>query len=547
MKRLFTILSLFFIYSLQAQERLVPADTSAMAGSKIKSCSGYSDNNDLQENSKHNPFITTKGNDPLSWIERINLLGFIEDRYFLNDKRTVQFIGNTTIDSSDIINCNIIIFDGTLTINKNISESIAGVNSKIIIKNNSDIKGSVILFNSSIIADSSFQMKNVICGDLNDYDRNIVPNYTYNYFGHPNFRYFNEESPGRSAIRYNRVEGLYLGINSDKKYYWNGKKNESFYGTFGYGFGNHRWSGVFGYDRWFGNSDRTEVGIEAHSITDSKDNWRVDNTENSLAAFFIHEDYKDYFLKEGWSVHTAKYFDRSTVIDVKFINDNYRSQTNNTDWSLFGGDKRFRFNPPAKEGLLQNLIFSVNHVTADQKEYMPNGWNISANYEIAGGISVYNRVLVDIRRYFLFDNQNHISLRVMAGSADHFLPWQKSFELGGIGTIPAVSHNSLSGNKMLMANIDYSIPFIDVFTGFFNWNNYHHNSLGNLIISYDAGYAYDSPSNNLFKGFSIDKQSTRQDLGLSFGFDRNKFRIGAAFRLDKNEPAQFIFRLNQPF
>ena len=548
MKKIFTIcFYLIFISSLRAQVYNPAADSSGKPGLKIKSCFANPDHNNFNEHSKNSSIIKIKGVSPLEWIERNNLLEFIEDKYFLNKKMTVQFIGDASIDRIDVINYNILVFNGTLTINKKVYGSVAGVNSKIIIKEDSAVSESVILFNSTVTSDSNYNLGNVVCGDLSDFDRNVIPFYSSFSFKHPRFKYSADDYPGQGLIRYNRVEGLYMGLNSDKKYYWNGRKNGSYYGFLGYGFGNHRWNGSIGYDRWFGNNDRVEIGGEAHSLTDSKDNWKINSTENSLAAFFIHEDYKDYFLRDGWSIHSSKYFDQSTVIDLKYAQDNYRSQTRNNDWALFGGDKEFRYNPPVNEGILKSVIFSFNHVTTNQKDYMPNGWDISFNYEKAMGISSFNRIFLDVRKYLYLANNNHLSIRVMAGSADNYLPWQKSFEIGGLGTVPAARYNSLSGNRMLLANIDYSIPLLEVFTEFFDWNNYSHTGIGNLILSYDAGYADESASKNLFKGFNKDKNSSRQDFGVAFGFNRNKFRIGAAFRIDKSEPAQFVFRVCQPF
>lgn len=535
MLKLFTIFfSFVYVFSAMAQESNAGTDTIARSNVIVKSCYGntYQNNSNNFKNHSHNGLFKWK-----------NSLSGIENQYFTNDKPSIYLLGNSKIDSNDLINSNVVVTDGTLNLNGKVMGSLAAINSSVNISKNSIIEGNVILFNSKVKADSSFNSGKIVCGEYFDTDE-------HNYVGFYNSFYpakYNADFGGGGIVRYNRVEGLYLGLESAKKYHWNTMRNYSYSGSFGYAFGNHRWTGGIGYDRWIGNDNRIGFGAEAHSITDSKDNWRIDNTENSLAAFFIHEDYKDYYLREGWSLHASKYFNRSTTIDVKYIQDNYRSQDQNTDWSLFGGDKRFRLNPPVTEGILKSVILGFYHVTADRNDYLPYGWDIALNYENASGIASFNRILFDIRRYQLLGNEHHLSGRFIAGTADAHLPWQKSFEVGGLGTVPAVMFKSLSGNRMLLLNVEYSLPVYEFFSNFFDWDDYHNTNVGNFIISYDAGYAGNSDSQNMFNGFDINQKATRQDIGLAFGFDRNQVRIGAAFRLDKSEPAQFIFRISRPF
>ncbi len=496
-----------------------------------------------------------KSNSNSEYDERISrkkyavLSEYIEDRYFNNGKQTLILSGVSEITESDILDCNIIVIDGILTLKTKLKGSIAAVNSKIYIEESENRPGSVYLLNSSVVPDSGIIISGIEYKDFEDYcvnDWNVINNSNFR-FKPAQFRHLGEDFSGGASLRYNRVEGLFFGLKSDKKPYWNGRKSSSFYGSLGYAFGNHRWTGALGYERWIGNEERVTLGAEVHSLTDSKDSWIINDTENSLAAFFLHEDFRDYFLREGFSVYAAKNFSKQLFFDLKYVRDNYRSQSETTDWALFGGDKKFRVNPPVAEGVLNSVIAGGYYNTIDERDYMPNGWKIALNVENGSGEAEYNRAFIDIRRYQDLSNGNHISGRIIAGTADNQLPPQKAFELGGLGTIPAAKFKELSGNRMLLFNVEYSFPLSDLFSDLFDAVDSHKHNTGNLIITYDAGFADNSFSKNPFNGFDFRKDNTRQDIGFAIGLNRNTIRLGAAFRLDRAEPARFILRISRPF
>ncbi len=52
-------------------------------------------------------------------------------------------------------------------------------------------------------------------------------------------------------FRYNRVEGVFLGLGSEKKYYWDGERNWNMYGSAGWGVKSHTWRGNLGLARQF--------------------------------------------------------------------------------------------------------------------------------------------------------------------------------------------------------------------------------------------------------------------------------------------------------
>jgi hypothetical protein len=477
-----------------------------------------------------------------------NIMRKIEKKYTINENDFVRFYGDCTIEPNDKINSNISVINGDIYIKGNIRGNLVVVNGKAYIQGG-NISDRVILVNASIAGDSARNKYNeIICGDITGYDEYEYTWDDYRFFDvkWPNFHFPDIEWIDNGEVRYNRVEGLRLGAAGSKKYYWNSKKKYSIYGSFGYGFANHKWTGSIAYDRWIGNDNRTEIGAETHSIIDSKDNWLIDPNENSLAAFFIHEDFKDYYLRDGWSAHISQYIARETKINVQYAEETHQSQTLNTDWALFGGDKKFRANLPIDEGRYKSIIISLNHKSEKIKKYEPDGWDLSASYEITTGEYEYERLWVDLRRYQPLMWNHKINARVIVGSTHNTIPIQKSFDLGGLGTIPAMPFKYDSyGNRLALFNVEYLMGFDDIFNILFD-DDFNINSSQDLVIFYDGGWLnYACPCVQILDGFKIEG-NYRQDIGAAFSFDRSSIRIGAAFRLDKKEPATLFFRISKP-
>jgi hypothetical protein len=484
------------------------------------------------------------------YLNTHQVLNYTEKKYFVDNRPILTLHEDKTIDTDEYIDYNIIVFNSTLTIKRNLNGAIAAVNGDIILLTNSEFKNNCYLFNSSLYADSNTTANDVICVDLVGYDKdeNIYSAISLSY---PKFRYHETDFFDVPAVdsRYNRVEGFYFGVSQTKKYYWDGRKNYSNYSSFGYGTGNHRWTGLHGQDFWLGNMNRTEIGGTVFSIIGSKDNKLIDQNENTLAAFFIREDFKDYYLTEGYNIHLSQYYNFANQLRISYSQENFRSQKTNVNWALFGGKKRFRENPEVQSGILRSLTFSFRHIDVSDWDYFPIGWNIAVDYEITNGVASFNRLMIDIRNYFLFLDDYSVSVRVLAGTANNELPMQKSFELGGLGSIPASPFKSLGGNRMLLANFDYAVPF-DFDVKWLPFNEYYRIDMKHkmsLIFSYNIGFATSSFSNNLFKGFVFEKDFVAQDMGIALGFLNNKGKIGIAFRLDKSKPPIFVFRISRPF
>jgi hypothetical protein len=552
---IFTV-TLFFFCSLANSQANIFHKDSIDRVLVTKSCFLGSDlkQND-KENHKESDLMFYNTN--MDILERSRFIYYIENNFFDKKYPIIRMHENVDINEANYYkyeNKNIVLTDAVLRVNKNIVGSIAVFNGRVIIDPNSGYENYIYLYNSYLQVDSSFKNFFIVCASEEQiavFENNQTLQFKINK-SIPYYIY--DDLKGGVTFRYNRVEGPFFGLSRDKNFYWGGGKNYSYNATAGYAFGNHRWTGSLAFDYWMGNYDRIEFGAEIFSLTDSKDNWRIGSNENSAASFFIHEDFKDYFLREGYLFRIYKYYSEFVRFGITFIQDNYRSQQKNYDWAMLGGHKKFRANPSVENGIIRSIVFAFNYNSYAENYYLI-GWDINSEFEIANGVSNYtnyNRIFLDVRNYsllksilpFVDNSQARFNTRLMFGTADKELPFQKSFDIGGLGTVSATSFKSLNGNKMLLANFELSYPTLELFgidlMGL-------RKSVTNTIISYDFGFVYNSTSNNIFADFDINKQTVLHGVSVALGTFHDRIRLGVAFRLDKSESPRLILRLAKPF
>lgn len=131
---------------------------------------------------------------------------------------------------------------------------------------------------------------------------------------------------------------------------------------------------------------------------------------------------------------------------------------------------------------------------------------------------------------------DNLGFRFRFASSDKILPKQKSFEIGGFGTLYAFPYKSFEGNKMILTNIEYILRNpVDIF------------DFVNFFIFFDAGYV-NTTEGKLTSGFKIkNKNEIKSDFGFGLGTESMKTRIYFAWRTDKKMPPIIVLRLSNPF
>ncbi|MFZ4619917.1 MAG: BamA/TamA family outer membrane protein [Bacteroidota bacterium] len=467
----------------------------------------------------------------------------------------VTFNGNTEIALNDSIQTDLLIKNGNLTVYGTVLGSILVINGDIDLRSSSKVMGNVRAMNGKIIKENGSFVEGFTeqsaGSTVKKHGRRNINRTKYTYSFKPYFWNDDDILDDNVLFRYNRVEGLFLGFGTEKKVYWDGSKSVSGAGSFGYGFSSHKWRLQLGLDRQFAVSDDIlyEAGGEVHSTTDSKDDWIMNLSENNLAALFFHEDFKDYYQREGYSVHTARYSKDgyiTTMIDVRYNDDRYASLDNKATWALFGGNS-FRSNPSVSDGKMKSFSVAGGLSTIEKYRYHSEGWNLFVRGEYGGkglgGDFDFTQALIDIRRFQPLSDDDQINLRIRVGALEGSPIAQKNFELGGANTIPAFGFKEFSGNRMVLTNLEYRVSS-DIIDEIFFWPN----SL-NLIAFGDAGaVASVNTKWAVYEGFnSLRAAQFKSDYGFAIAWHDGDARLGFAWRTDKQAPVSIFFRLNRSF
>ena len=364
-------------------------------------------------------------------------------------------------------------------------------------------------------------------------------------------------------LRYNRVEGLYIGLAQAKRLYWHSQPWLVSTGSLGYGFTNHTWRYSLGlYFPIYLEDMIVEIGAEGHSLTDSKDQWAFDRDENTATALIAREDFLDYFERRGFTASASWYYRGEDALDVRatvgYAHDTYANMNRVTNWSFFGGDKEFRPNPLINPGNLNSLVISGGVNTLADLDVRDHGWDVLLQYEKAGdfaaGDFAFSQVVFDLRRYQPLGEHLNLNLRLRGGMSDGTLPQQRAFELGGPGTLPGYRFKEFSGSSSALVNAEFIVR--STIVG--NAKGWARRVLAatNLIFFADAG-SVNTASPLVTRGidngaytaeFGDDFMNEwKSDVGVAIGSADGAFRIGAAWRLDRSESPNLVLRFTRPF
>ncbi len=467
----------------------------------------------------------------------------------------VTFNGKTEINAGDSIQTDLVVKNGDLVVSGTVLGDVLVVNGDIHLRSSSIILGNVRAMNGNVTKETGAFVEGYTeqsgSTTTKRYYRKHTNRAKYTYSFKPYFLNETNILDDNVLFRYNRVEGLFIGFGAEKKFYWDGSKTVSGAGSFGYGFTSHKWRLQLGLDRQFAATEDElyEIGGEVHSLTDSKDEWIMNLAENNLSSLFFKEDFRDYYQREGYSIHSArytKYGDLATMIDVRYAVDRYSSMYSNATWGVFGG-RTFRSNPLVSSGMMKSIAISGGLSTIAKYRYQSEGWNFYVRGEYGGnslgGDFDFSQAVIDIRRFQPITEDDQFNIRVRIGALEGAPLTQKIFELGGANTMPAFGFKEFSGNRMILTNLEYRVSG-EILDEIFFWP-----SSFSLIAFGDAGAVTTVNSKwAVYEGFnSFGTSQFKSDYGFAIGWHDGDARLGFAWRTDKQSPVSIFFRLHRAF
>ena len=481
-----------------------------------------------------------------------------------------RFWGDVTIEPDEVIKGDVVTVRGTIEVKGEVEGDVVAVFGNVELDSTAYVDGDVVSVGGKIFRENSafvggdIVQTSITGVKVDDGDQHVSVGLTGISVG-PKKGYewkrkrrkvrhrwdygLDEES---FMFRYNRVEGLFLGLKLNKDEW--GYENDAFFDLFGhigYGFANKRACYQIGAQRSILGSFGPVIGIEAHDVTTTEDSWMMPTFENSLAAFLIKEDFQDFYRKQGYSAYANLYISEYLKLSGEYHEENHFNLRKNTNWSIFGGDKEFRQNPGIYEIDYKSLVGKISFDTRDSYKYPDKGWWFNASGEFAGtkfndnGVN-FDRFIVDLRRYQPVSCGENLDFRVRLGSSRGTVPEQLKFDAGGFSALRGYEFKEFKNfNRMVLGSLEYRIygrrnPLNSIF-GMSDFN---------LIIFADAGYLWQvADSLEAKEGFdNVDWNDLKTSVGFAISNDDGNVRLNFAKRLDeKDKPIIVTFRISRPF
>ncbi len=333
-----------------------------------------------------------------------------------------------------------------------------------------------------------------------------------------------------AQIRYNRVEGSYLGYRLSVSH--KDRPRLTVFAESGYGFASAS-------PRWEAGVDYRGPGagltVAVFDRTDTHDRDIVGTIENSLFSVLFKWDHRDYFrAKNGFATNVSFRPQRTLVLLGGLSAYRCEPMPVRTAWSLFFHSRPFRVNPPARPGDVGVLHAGVVVDTRVRSPLFRNAWYGRINYERGLRDFAFHGLTLEAKRYqkVNFGRQGLI-VRARLSTRESTAP-QFLFGLGGVGTLRGYDIKEFPANRLVFFNFEYAFRG-DVLTRI-PIRGFH---LLNLTVFADTGWTGLAPeSAHLFEGFGdLGFRSFRTSTGLGVALPRQLLRLNVVRRLDRSDGA----------
>ena len=224
----------------------------------------------------------------------------------------------------------------------------------------------------------------------------------------------------------------------------------------------------FGYalraEQALGGRDNLAIGATFFSQVDPIEDWGLTNLEASLGSFILHEDYRDYFQREGWSAYVDFSVPYKPVdLRIEYFDEEHDFRSVASPWSITKNDDPWREQPLVAEGSVRYLQGSLVVDTRNDLSDPSDGWLVRAHARRGTGGAWFlpehlndengpTEVVAarefdtdfltgfaDVRGYLRINPGASLNIRGVAGGALNDVPLPPQFQhaIGGVGSLPA--------------------------------------------------------------------------------------------------------------
>ncbi len=283
---------------------------------------------------------------------------------------------------------------------------------------------------------------------------------------------------GYGRIRYNRAEGLFLGLRGSRDSIIGGF---TFSGSLGYGFSDKRGKYSLGAARYVDPGRHYRFEVEGYrGFSNIPDEEYYDPLVIAFAAVSNKSDYRDYFYANGWrGAFQARPLNRLSL-QLEYQNEDQRTATNTTDFSIFERSKAFRQNPAIAEGVMRNVkailrfgdepvpfgLVTQNSAELEVEHSSPG--LLASSFDFTRAIFRGEARITTFSSRLLFPPT--LNIKLTAGTSSGTLPPQRVFSLesrydalGPLGVLRTGNVKEFAGDRFVSLSVEHnfrSTPFL---------------------------------------------------------------------------------------
>lgn len=448
----------------------------------------------------------------------------------INRKGVLKIFNDFDISKDMVVNGNLKIIGGNLTVSGTVNGEIHVLGGNINIYNTAVINGTIITLGGTIYKDTNA----IIKGEVLEVNQNKVSfsrKKTKRKSGWKNIWPDDsqlgvlEDNESRSDaylddvwVRYNRSEGLYLQLNMHILNEF--IPGNVLYGGVGRSFSRNKYSGIIGIEqRYFQNN--FQIYLERYDNSHTDDTWRITDKLNSLAAFLIHEDFLDWYHTDGFQGGININLPLSINANVIYTDETQERMNTVASWSLFGSNKEFKGMYPIHEGDDVNYRWELS-IGQSYK------WNYDSSFT---SFLLYSQAQSTESSDFNFDKKEIV--------IDTFLPFARN-----VGIHLLFKSGSLSGNNYGTQHM-FHIGGIGSLRGY-DWKQFSESQYSSgtielvfdeLSIFYDRAASWESDQNfiNANHWNKLLNSHSGASFGMSVGNKKARLDIIKPLRTEDNE------------
>lgn len=215
-----------------------------------------------------------------------------------------------------------------------------------------------------------------------------------------------------------------------------------------------------------GGRGEWRAGGTVHSLVDPIEDWHLSDLENGLAAFLFHQDFRDHYEREGFSAFATLEPRRLPVsLTAETRWETHRSLAAGSPLTLFENAEPWRAQPLVAEGRLGSMRLQGTYDTRSEPDDPSTGWYLRgfveqgfhADLTRPGAYPLptdppspdltpreFGRFLtgfMDLRRYNRLSPDVRFNVRGLLGGSltGSALPPQRQHAFGGEGSLPGYS------------------------------------------------------------------------------------------------------------